>query len=85
MSHGGPSQTRASSTDPPMNVLGHARHWVWGLTHHHVIKEDIIALNYDRDFNQVIHVHIHLKSYFYTTWFSRKGDFKRFLLLQSLN
>ena len=39
-SHGGPSNTQASGTNPPIKALRQSHHWVWGLTHRRAIKEE---------------------------------------------
>ena len=43
LSYGGPSQRQASGTNQQIKALRQGRHWVWGLTHRHAIKEETIA------------------------------------------
>ena len=37
LSHGEPSHRQTSGTNPPIKVLRHIRHWVWGMTHRRAI------------------------------------------------
>ena len=56
LSHGEPSQRQASGTNPPMQVLGRGRHWVWCLTHGSTIKE----INHDGLYNQACRLSCYL-------------------------
>ena len=40
LSYSGPSQGQASSTNQRIKALRQGRHWIWGLTHRRVIKEE---------------------------------------------
>ena len=44
LSHSTPSQRQASGTNQRIKALRQCRHWVWGLTHHHAVKEETIAI-----------------------------------------
>ena len=46
-SHGGPSYSQASGTNPLIKALSQRCHWVWGLTHRRAIKEETTAINSD--------------------------------------
>ena len=52
LSHGGPSYSQASGTNPPIKALRQSHHWVWGLTNHCAIIEETIAINHDWVNNQ---------------------------------
>ena len=43
-SHGGPSQSPVSDTDPWTKALCPDRHWIWGLTHRCAIREETIYI-----------------------------------------
>ena len=45
LSHSTPSQRQASGTNERIKALRQCRHWVWGLTHHHAVKEETIAID----------------------------------------
>ena len=47
LSYGGPSKQQALGTNQRIKALCQGRHWVWGLTHRRVIKEETIAINRD--------------------------------------
>ena len=51
LNNGGPSQQQASVTNQRIKALRQGRHWVWGLTHYHAIKEETIAINCDWVYN----------------------------------
>ena len=56
LSHGGPSYSQESGTNPLIKALCQIRHWVWGLANRCAIKEIAIARNRDWVYNQAFKV-----------------------------
>ena len=52
LSHGWPSYSQASGTNPPIKALRQSRHWVWSLTHRRAIEEETRAKSCDWVYNQ---------------------------------